>query len=146
MIIFNLLVFFNVQVSLFFGFLNPLCIFSGFWWIICSLLPFYFFYLFFFFLGGKGGCFGYIFSCDLISYGFIILSLWICVLMVLSRESVFRLGYFSGLFLSLLLCVLEAVLHTGRPLTQSDYTRSSIHKIFLLRMCTELLETCRGFK
>jgi len=27
-------------------------------------------------------------------------------------------------------------LHTGRPLTQSDYTRSCIHTIFLLRMST----------
>jgi hypothetical protein len=38
-------------------------------------------------------------SCDLISYGLILLSLWICVLMVLARESIFRLGYFSGFFL-----------------------------------------------
>jgi len=37
-------------------------------------------------------------------------------------------------------------LHTGRPLTQSDYTRSCIHTIFLLKMSTELLETYRGFK
>jgi hypothetical protein len=37
-------------------------------------------------------------------------------------------------------------LHTGRPLTQSDYTRSCINKIVLLRMSTVLLETCRGFK
>jgi len=42
---------------------------------------------------------GYIFGCDLISYGLIFLSLWICVLIVLARESVFRLGYFSGFFL-----------------------------------------------
>jgi len=37
-------------------------------------------------------------------------------------------------------------LHTGRPLTQNDYTRSCIHTFVLLRMSTELLETCRGFK
>jgi len=36
-------------------------------------------------------------------------------------------------------------LHTGRPLTQSDYTRSYIHTVVLLRMSTELLETYRGF-
>jgi len=29
---------------------------------------------------------------------------------------------------------------------QSDYTRSCIHTTVLLRMCTQLLETCRGFK
>jgi len=37
-------------------------------------------------------------------------------------------------------------LHTRRPLTQSDYTRSCINTVVLLRMSTELLETCRGFK
>jgi len=34
---------------------------------------------------------------------------------------------------------------TGRPLTQSDYTRC-INTIVLLRMSTGLLETRRGFK
>jgi len=37
-------------------------------------------------------------------------------------------------------------LHTGRQLSQSDYTRSCIHTIVLLKMSRELLETCRGFK
>jgi len=36
--------------------------------------------------------------------------------------------------------------HAGRPLTQSNYTRSCINIIVLLKMSTELLETCRGFK
>jgi len=36
--------------------------------------------------------------------------------------------------------------YTGRPLTQSSYTRSCIRTIVLLKMSTELLETCRGFK
>jgi len=40
----------------------------------------------------------------------------------------------------------EFHLHTGRPLTQSDYIRSCIHTIVLLRMRTQLFETCRGFK
>jgi len=37
-------------------------------------------------------------------------------------------------------------LHTGRTLTQSNYTRSCINTIVLLKMSTELLETCTGFK
>jgi len=45
-----------------------------------------------------------------------------------------------------IITVLVAVRYTGRPLTQSDYTRSCIHTIVLLRMSTELLETSRGFK
>jgi len=33
-----------------------------------------------------------------------------------------------------------AGMHTGRPLTQSDYTRSYINTTVLLRMSTELLK------
>jgi len=37
-------------------------------------------------------------------------------------------------------------LHTRWPLTQSNYTRGCINTVVLLKMSTELLETCRGFK
>jgi hypothetical protein len=33
-------------------------------------------------------------------------------------------------------------LHIGQPLTQSNYTRSCIDIIVLLKMSAELLETC----
>nr|QXT44175.1 NADH dehydrogenase subunit 4 [Adaiphrotermes sp. B JRA-2021a] len=80
-------------------FLIPLCIFSSSWWLICSLLfavsfVYLFFFPYFFCWGNLGSFFG----CDLISYGLILLSLWICVLMILASESVFRSGYFSGFF------------------------------------------------
>nr|QZK22164.1 NADH dehydrogenase subunit 4 [Amitermes sp. QLD_262] len=80
-------------------FLTPLCLFSSFWWLICGLLFFIsFIYLFSFPYFFCWGGLGYIFGCDLISYGLILLSLWICVLMILASESIFRLGYFSGFF------------------------------------------------
>ena len=37
-------------------------------------------------------------------------------------------------------------LHTGRSLTESDYTRCCITTIYLLMMSTSLHETCRGLK
>jgi len=37
-------------------------------------------------------------------------------------------------------------LHTGWPLTKTDYTRSCIHTIVLLSTSTKVLKTCRGFK
>nr|QZK22190.1 NADH dehydrogenase subunit 4 [Amitermes sp. QLD_299] len=81
-------------------FLTPLCLFSSFWWLICGLLFFIsFIYLFSFPYFFCWGGLGYIFGCDLISYGLILLSLWICVLMILASESIFRLGYFSGFFI-----------------------------------------------
>ena len=63
------------------------------WCFFCFL--FFFPFLIFFCWGNLN----YFFGCDVISYGLVLLSLWICVLMVLARESVFRSGYFSGLFL-----------------------------------------------
>ena len=38
------------------------------------------------------------------------------------------------------------VLHTGQPQTQTKYTSCCINTIVLLRMSTELFETCRVFK
>nr|WNL53895.1 NADH dehydrogenase subunit 4 [Microtermes mariae] len=81
-------------------FLIPLCLFSELWWLVCSLLFFvsflYFFSFPYFFCWSS---LGYFLGCDLISYGLIFLSLWICVLMILASESVFRLFYFPGFFL-----------------------------------------------
>ena len=101
MITFNLTVFFNVKVSLFSDFFYP--VMSFFFILVTDLfvIIFYFFRLFFsflfFFFFGWGGL-GYIFGRDLTSYCLILLSLWICVLIILARESIFRFGYFSGSF------------------------------------------------
>nr|YP_009351685.1 NADH dehydrogenase subunit 4 [Ruptitermes arboreus]AQP30387.1 NADH dehydrogenase subunit 4 [Ruptitermes arboreus] len=81
-------------------FLIPLCLFPGSWWLITSLLfavSFVYFFSFPYFFCWSN--LGFVFGCDLISYGLILLSLWICVLMVLASESIFRSGYFSGFFI-----------------------------------------------
>ena len=71
----------------------------GDWLLFIVFISFIYLFLFpyFFFFCWSG--LSYIFGCHLISYGLILLSLWICVLMILARESIFRLGYFSGFFL-----------------------------------------------
>ena len=80
----------------------------------------YFFCLFtflslFFFIGGD---LGYIFGCDLISYGLILLSLWICVLTVLTRVY-FPFGLFFRVFFFLLLLFL--LLYCIVPLEELVY-------------------------
>nr|URX54534.1 NADH dehydrogenase subunit 4 [Incisitermes snyderi] len=83
-----------------FVFMIPLCFVAGSWWLIHSLffvISFFFFFVFPCFLGW--GNLGYIFGCDYISYGLILLSFWICVLMITASESVLRASYFPGLFL-----------------------------------------------
>nr|WHM51909.1 NADH dehydrogenase subunit 4 [Porotermes adamsoni] len=81
-------------------FLIPLCLFEGFWWLVQSflfLISFVFFFYFpYFFCWGN---LGYMFGCDYVSFGLILLSFWICVLMILASESVFRFNYFSCFFL-----------------------------------------------
>nr|WES82252.1 NADH dehydrogenase subunit 4 [Archotermopsis wroughtoni] len=87
-------------------FLIPLC-FMNFWWLVVSFLFFVcFMYVLFFpyFFCWSG--LSYFFGCDHISYGLILLSFWICSLMILASEPIFRSLYFSGFFLSVILFLL----------------------------------------
>nr|UQJ75126.1 NADH dehydrogenase subunit 4 [Calcaritermes cf. nigriceps] len=81
-------------------FLTPLCFLNGGWWLVQSL----FFFTSFVFVFGLPyfiiwGNLGYMFGCDYISYGLILLSFWICVLMIMASESILRVGYHLDLFL-----------------------------------------------
>nr|URX53585.1 NADH dehydrogenase subunit 4 [Neotermes cf. meruensis] len=81
-------------------FLIPLCFVNVGWWLVHSLIfvvSFLFFFVFPCFV--TWGNLGYLFGCDFLSYGLILLSFWICVLMIMASESVFRSAYYSGLFL-----------------------------------------------
>nr|WHM51597.1 NADH dehydrogenase subunit 4 [Rhinotermes marginalis] len=81
-------------------FLIPLCIAPLSWWLIPSLLFFVtFIYMFFFPYFFCWGNLGSLFGCDVISFGLIFLSFWICVLMILASESINRSVYFPGFFL-----------------------------------------------
>nr|URX52723.1 NADH dehydrogenase subunit 4 [Incisitermes nr. barretti] len=83
-----------------FIFLIPLCFFNSGWWLIQSMffvISFLFFFVFPYFM--SWGCLGYMFGCDCISYGLILLSIWICVLMIMASESILRSVYYSGLFM-----------------------------------------------
>nr|URX53949.1 NADH dehydrogenase subunit 4 [Cryptotermes sp. 5 AB-2022a] len=83
-----------------FFFLTPLCFLNNGWWLTHSLffvISFSFFFGFPCFMGWSN--LGYIFGCDYLSYGLILLSLWICVLMIMASESILRSFYHPGLFL-----------------------------------------------
>nr|AIY62161.1 NADH dehydrogenase subunit 4 [Glyptotermes sp. B TB-2014] len=88
-------------------FLIPLCFLGGSWWLIHSLfflVTFMFFFCFPYFM--VWGNLGYMFGCDCISYGLILLSFWICVLMITASESVLRSHYYSGLFVSFIILLM----------------------------------------
>nr|QHD47856.1 NADH dehydrogenase subunit 4 [Nemoura papilla] len=88
-------------------FLIPLCFMQNMWWMVQSIL----FLLTLVFMGvsvssGFFGNISYFMGCDVISFGLILLSLWICVLMITASESVVRVQNYSGFFLLMVLLLL----------------------------------------
>nr|YP_009694057.1 NADH dehydrogenase subunit 4 [Indonemoura jacobsoni]QEI04325.1 NADH dehydrogenase subunit 4 [Indonemoura jacobsoni] len=85
-------------------FMIPLCFMQNMWWVVQSSL----FMLTFLFMGVVGftsfpGNLSYFMGCDIISFGLILLSFWICVLMITASESVNRVNNYSGMFLLMVL-------------------------------------------
>nr|YP_010567276.1 NADH dehydrogenase subunit 4 [Trachylophus sinensis]UZC33505.1 NADH dehydrogenase subunit 4 [Trachylophus sinensis] len=87
-------------------FLIPLCFLDLFW-----LVQFIFFVLSFLFM--MNFTFNYMFmyisygfGCDLLSFTLILLSFWICSLMILASEKIFKLGNYSDLFLFVMVLLL----------------------------------------
>nr|URX53236.1 NADH dehydrogenase subunit 4 [Neotermes nr. kartaboensis] len=81
-------------------FLTPLCFVNFGWWLVHSLIfviSFFFFFSFPYFMGWCN--LSYLFGCDCVSYGLILLSFWICALMIMASESIFRSLYHPGFFL-----------------------------------------------
>nr|YP_010290290.1 NADH dehydrogenase subunit 4 [Vegetia ducalis]ULO26135.1 NADH dehydrogenase subunit 4 [Vegetia ducalis] len=81
-------------------FMIPLCLKKNIFWMV-QLMIFFMSYLFMnltmnlmFFCN-----LSYYYSCDLISYGLILLSIWICGLMVMSSENLFKEKFYCNFFL-----------------------------------------------
>nr|YP_010297078.1 NADH dehydrogenase subunit 4 [Nemoura longicercia]UMI39126.1 NADH dehydrogenase subunit 4 [Nemoura longicercia] len=88
-------------------FVIPLCFMQNMWWMVQSTL--FLLTLVFMGLSVSSGFFGnisYFLGCDVISFGLILLSLWICVLMITASESVVRVQNYSGFFLLMILLLL----------------------------------------
>nr|YP_009692438.1 NADH dehydrogenase subunit 4 [Mesonemoura tritaenia]QEH58834.1 NADH dehydrogenase subunit 4 [Mesonemoura tritaenia] len=88
-------------------FVIPLCFMQNMWWVVQSIL----FLLTFLFMGSVAflsfpGNISYFMGCDVISFGLILLSFWICVLMITASESVLRVNNYSGFFLLMILALL----------------------------------------
>nr|UYI30146.1 NADH dehydrogenase subunit 4 [Aethina tumida] len=87
-------------------FLMPLCFMGEFW-----LVQFMFFIYFFIFL--KNFSFNYFFNylslflgLDMLSFFLVLLSFWICALMVLASEKIFKINEYSNLFLMVMLILM----------------------------------------
>nr|UBN08832.1 NADH dehydrogenase subunit 4 [Neogeoscapheus hanni] len=95
---------------------------KDFWWLIQSML----FFLSFIFLvmipyyfcwGGLG----YLFGFDYISYGLILLSIWISVLMIMASESIYCYSYFDTFFLFMIIMLLLMLTCTFSSLSMFSF-------------------------
>nr|AMP88121.1 NADH dehydrogenase subunit 4 [Wohlfahrtia magnifica] len=89
-----------LKIIMFILFLFPLCLIHNVYWMVQSLL---FLLTFFFILMNMYSNYfmkiSYLFGCDMISYGLILLSLWIVSLMLMASESIYKYNNYVNLFL-----------------------------------------------
>ena len=80
---------------------------------IYNIYYFVYFYIFilFYFCWGE---IGYIFGCDIISFGLVILRIWICVLIIMARESIYHYNYFRGFFVFIIVILILILICTFR--------------------------------
>nr|AVN68123.1 NADH dehydrogenase subunit 4 [Anaplecta calosoma] len=88
-------------------FMIPLCLLANSWWLIQNLILGFVLVLFssvpyFFFFCGLG----YFFGCDYLSFGLLLLSFWICGLMIMASESICRVDYYFNYFLVMVVILL----------------------------------------
>uniref|UniRef100_UPI00300313C7 NADH dehydrogenase subunit 4 n=1 Tax=Phyllothelys werneri TaxID=1661847 RepID=UPI00300313C7 len=88
-------------------FMIPLCFMSGGCWYLIQNLLFLGCMMFMMNINFFGwGSLSYIFGFDYLSYGLVMLSFWICVLMILASYSVIRYKFYNKLFLCMILLLL----------------------------------------
>nr|YP_009349878.1 NADH dehydrogenase subunit 4 [Pseudorhynchus crassiceps]AQM40026.1 NADH dehydrogenase subunit 4 [Pseudorhynchus crassiceps] len=89
------------------SFMIPLCFKKNSWWLVQSLLYYVgFLFMFFLVILPFPMHVGYMFLIDILSYGLIILSIWVCALMMTASESVKRFNYYEGEFMCLIILLL----------------------------------------
>nr|QHN56425.1 NADH dehydrogenase subunit 4 [Dohrniphora cornuta] len=116
----------------------PLCLLKNSFWMVQNLL----FFISFLFIINNYFCnywmnLSYFFGCDLFSYGMILLSLWICALMIMSSGMIFKNNNFKNMFLLNVLFLLLFLLlsfSTTNLFLYYVFFESSLIPTFLLIM------------
>nr|AII02333.1 NADH dehydrogenase subunit 4 [Tineola bisselliella] len=94
-------------------FLIPLCFIRNMFWLVQMM----FFLLMFLFMNSMIylNCFtnlSYMMSSDIISYGMIMLSLWICTLMIMASENLFKINFYYSFFLLMIVILMMTLYMT----------------------------------
>lgn len=118
-------------------FLFPLCLIYNSYWMVQSFL----FLLSFIFIliniyRNYFISISYLFGCDIISYGLILLSLWIVSLMLIASESIYKYRNYTNLFLLNIILLLILLVLTFRRISlfifYLFFERSLIPTLFLI--------------
>nr|YP_004021613.1 NADH dehydrogenase subunit 4 [Entoria okinawaensis]BAJ24434.1 NADH dehydrogenase subunit 4 [Entoria okinawaensis] len=92
-----------LKFLLFSLFLMPFS-YYGYWWLVLISLLMMNFIFYFYFNGSYYFCsMSYFMGCDVISYVLILLSIWICSLMLLASNSVYHYNYYYKMFMFFIL-------------------------------------------
>lgn len=126
-----------LKIIIFTLFLFPLCLIHNVYWMVQGLL---FLLTFFFILINIYRNYfiriSYLFGCDIISYGLILLRLWIVSLMLIARESIYKYNNYVNLFLLNIIILLILLILTFRRMRlfifYLFFERSLIPTLFLI--------------
>nr|YP_010225759.1 NADH dehydrogenase subunit 4 [Propsilocerus akamusi]UDD74636.1 NADH dehydrogenase subunit 4 [Propsilocerus akamusi] len=96
-----------LKLLFFLGFLIPMCFKKNNFWMVQNFMFFVFFLMISFsFINNFESSISYFLGMDIISYGLILLSIWICALMVTASESIFNKKNYSAFFLFFIMFLL----------------------------------------
>nr|YP_010737136.1 NADH dehydrogenase subunit 4 [Botyodes diniasalis]WEP25225.1 NADH dehydrogenase subunit 4 [Botyodes diniasalis] len=81
-------------------FMIPLCFNLNMYWMVQMILFLMMFMFMNLMLNIESYCnLSYMYSCDILSYGLILLSIWICILMIMASENLYKQKYYVNFFL-----------------------------------------------
>nr|YP_008757945.1 NADH dehydrogenase subunit 4 [Glyphodes quadrimaculalis]AGU90888.1 NADH dehydrogenase subunit 4 [Glyphodes quadrimaculalis] len=81
-------------------FMIPLCFYFNMYWMVQMILLLMMFMFMNLVVNIENYCnLSYFYSCDILSYGLILLSIWICILMIMASENLYKQKYYLNFFL-----------------------------------------------
>nr|YP_009627340.1 NADH dehydrogenase subunit 4 [Cydalima perspectalis]QCC70764.1 NADH dehydrogenase subunit 4 [Cydalima perspectalis]WEV93783.1 NADH dehydrogenase subunit 4 [Cydalima perspectalis] len=81
-------------------FMIPLCFNFNMYWMVQMILFLMMFLFMNLMINIESFCnLSYMYSCDMLSYGLILLSIWICILMIMASENLYKQKYYLNFFL-----------------------------------------------
>nr|WGL40196.1 NADH dehydrogenase subunit 4 [Aporia hippia] len=89
-----------MKIFFFMLFMIPLCFLNNMFWLVQLMLFLMMFLFMNISMNSLNFCnLSYMLGCDMISFGLIMLSIWICSLMIMASENLFKHKYYYNLFL-----------------------------------------------